>query len=138
MYDISKGRYPVIFASVLCDNANERKESLCGMQVCKSISLTLHPKLSMVLCDRRAGKVVSRCTVRPSGHVFEERHPRPALQRCNPGPNKVCERCTAMGLKDCTYEPRKKRGTGRTLRMGEACKYCRSAIPQLVDVGQGY
>lgn len=136
MYDISTGRYPVIFGSVLCDNANERKESLCSMQVGESYSLTVHPKPSVR--DRRARKVVSRCTGSFSGHVFEERHPLSALQRCDPGPSKdMCERCTTIGLKDCIYEPRQKRGIGKTLRMREACKHCRSAIPQLVDVEQG-
>ena len=31
-----------------------------------------------------------------------------------------------MRIEDCTYDPVKKRSTGETLRMGQACKYCRS------------
>ena len=31
-----------------------------------------------------------------------------------------------MGIEDCTYAQIKRRGTGKTLRMGEACEYCRS------------
>ena len=32
-----------------------------------------------------------------------------------------------MGIQDCVYEQVKKRGIGKTLRMGEACACCRSA-----------
>jgi len=32
-----------------------------------------------------------------------------------------------MGIEDCVYDHVKKRGIGKTLRMGEACKRCRSA-----------
>ncbi|KAF9785457.1 hypothetical protein BJ322DRAFT_831444 [Thelephora terrestris] len=46
--------------------------------------------------------------------------------KCNPVPGQACERCTEIGLEDCAYEPRKKRGIGKTLRMGAACKFCRS------------
>jgi hypothetical protein len=30
-----------------------------------------------------------------------------------------------MGIQDCIYEQVKKRGIGKTLRMGEACTCCR-------------
>ncbi|KAF9785401.1 hypothetical protein BJ322DRAFT_827783 [Thelephora terrestris] len=45
--------------------------------------------------------------------------------RCVRGPQR-CERCTAQGITDCVYEGVKKRGTGNTLRMGQACKRCRT------------
>jgi hypothetical protein len=32
-----------------------------------------------------------------------------------------------MGIQDCVYEKVKKRGVGKTLKMGEACACCRSA-----------
>jgi hypothetical protein len=32
-----------------------------------------------------------------------------------------------MGIQDCIYEQVKKRGVGKTLKMGEACTSCRSA-----------
>ena len=34
-----------------------------------------------------------------------------------------------MEIEDCIYEPVKKRGVGKTLRMGEACACCRLAKP---------
>jgi hypothetical protein len=34
-----------------------------------------------------------------------------------------------MEIEDCIYEPVKKRGVGKTLRMGEACACCRLARP---------
>jgi len=30
-----------------------------------------------------------------------------------------------MGIEDCVYDGIKKRGIGKTLRMGQACSYCR-------------
>ena len=30
-----------------------------------------------------------------------------------------------MGIEDCVFSSIKKRGIGKTLRMGEACTYCR-------------
>jgi hypothetical protein len=50
------------------------------------------------------------------------------IQKCVPGPRR-CVRCTRMEIEDCIYEPVKKRGVGKTLRMGEACASCRLAKP---------
>jgi len=30
-----------------------------------------------------------------------------------------------MGIEDCVYGSVKKRGVGKTLKMGQACAYCR-------------
>lgn len=46
--------------------------------------------------------------------------------KCVGGPTQRCERCRTQGLVDCVYEGVKKRGTGTTLRMREACKQCRA------------
>jgi len=32
-----------------------------------------------------------------------------------------------MGIEDCIYDHIKKRGIGKTLKMGQACNLCRSA-----------
>ena len=45
-------------------------------------------------------------------------------QKCAPGTPR-CMRCTKMGIEDCVYDNIKKRGVGKTLKMGEACAYCR-------------
>ncbi|KAF9779638.1 hypothetical protein BJ322DRAFT_369059 [Thelephora terrestris] len=44
--------------------------------------------------------------------------------KCIPGTPR-CVRCTTLGIQDCSYIPVKKRGSGTTLRMGEACVLCR-------------
>ena len=68
---------------------------------------------------------------KPSLSYASERFcPRSTLQKCTPGPAHVCERCMSMGLETCIYKQIKKRGIGKTLRMGEACKRCRSVTPQ--------
>ncbi|KAF9645907.1 hypothetical protein BDM02DRAFT_388919 [Thelephora ganbajun] len=46
--------------------------------------------------------------------------------KCVPGPTQRCERCTTLELQDCVYKQIKKRGVGKILRMGEACKLCRA------------
>ena len=46
------------------------------------------------------------------------------LKKCVPK-SRRCERCTSLGIEECTYGGVKKRGTGGTLRMGEACTPCR-------------
>ncbi|KAF9645625.1 hypothetical protein BDM02DRAFT_491555 [Thelephora ganbajun] len=49
-----------------------------------------------------------------------------ARKVCERGPAQRCKRCTMMDLDGCVYEKTKKRGTGATLRGGEACKRCRA------------
>ena len=63
---------------------------------------------------------------KPSPSYASERFwSRLALQKCTPGPAQRCERCMSLGLEVCIYKQIKKRGIGKTLRMGEACKRCR-------------
>lgn len=114
-------------APVFFNNIHECQRCLSGLQVSVSDPTPL-PKPTRVSCDCRTRKVVS-CAAIPRSHTSERFYPRLTLQRCIPGPAKRCERCTALRIKDCVYEQVKKRGVGKTLRMGEACKRCRSATP---------
>ena len=62
----------------------------------------------------------------PPSFIRSNRGPLWRSQKCIPGAIR-CMRCMNLGIEDCTYEWVKKRGVGRTLKMGEACEYCRSA-----------
>ena len=74
----------------------------------------------------RARKVVSTAIPSPL-NGRSDGCARRSFQKCAPGPSLRCERCTAIGIEDCVFDPIKKRGVGKTLRMGEACNFCRLA-----------
>ena len=64
-----------------------------------------------------------------SAPVIRANHAPPRyFQKCVPGLSR-CVRCMRMEIQDCIYESVKKRGVGKTLRMGEACACCRLVRP---------
>lgn len=46
--------------------------------------------------------------------------------KCISSATQRCERCTTRGIRNCTYEPVRKRGVGKDPPAGKACKRCRS------------
>jgi hypothetical protein len=95
--------------------------SLPGMQV--SISRVGRAHSFILFTELRRRSELRSAPVIRANHA-----PPRYFQKCVPGPSR-CVRCTRMEIQDCIYEPVKKRGVGKTLRMGEACACCRLARP---------